>query len=218
MTKLVRLSREKFMSKTLTKQRWTAWENQCVQKAFKEKVQLKVISLALGRSRTAVRKKINGLGLKSLVSVKRQKLPSTKSQQEVPDLTKMEKILYTYAPSQQFRGGRKVLKKRRHAHSVQQEKCPFTSSVPLDYILSMDHLPKKARTKRVFGDPYYVTFQDMEAWAFSHGFRPLSGGIKYHGVAYWKDGRHFSKVQLLMYVNAIRYERKLQPLALFDDE
>lgn len=212
-----RQSREKFMSKTLIKPRWSTWENQCIQKAFQEKIHLKVISMALGRTTTAVRKKIYELNLRGLTSLQSQSRSSLKPK-GVRARIKMEEILSTYAPSKRFQNARKVLKKRRQGYVVQRKESAYTSPFPLEYILSIDHLPKKERSKRVFGDPYYVTLQDMESWALSYGFHPLRGELKHSGVEYWRDGKLFSKAQLLMYVNGIRYERKLQPLALCEDE
>jgi hypothetical protein len=37
------------MSQPLLKPRWKTWETKCIQKAYKENIQQKVLSLALGR-------------------------------------------------------------------------------------------------------------------------------------------------------------------------
>ena len=58
----------------------------------------------------------------------------------------------------------------------------------------------------------------MEQWASAEGFHKTRGVLQQQGLSYWKDGVYFSQAQLLMYVNRLRFEHKLQPLALIKEE
>src|ERR1700722_1266491 len=94
--------REKIMSKARIKPRWKVWENACIKEAFKENVQLKVIAAALGRSMTAVSKKIKKLELRKTKPIQ-ESIKGGKN--HVPwvkktslDTVKMREILQTYAP------------------------------------------------------------------------------------------------------------------------
>ncbi len=213
-----------------TKPRWQAWESTCIEKAIEHQIQLKVISRALGRTIASVSKKIKNLGLREF-SAHRGRVKGVKNQrawvEKTPfDLAKMKEILKAYAPvttaqkegcrlcaplSSQSRGEGKYL------GSVSQGNALFSFTFPLEYILMKEDIPPKLKGQKVFGDPTYVSLCHVEEWAISEGFYRVEQNLRTHGFSYWKGGQYFSKAQLLMYVNRIRLDKKLQPLALYED-
>lgn len=52
----------------------------------------------------------------------------------------------------------------------------------------------------------------------SKGFHQVKNVLREQGLFYWKEGKYFSKAQLLVYVNRLRLEKKLQPLHLYEEE
>jgi len=90
------------VTKALTKQRWEEWEHQCVKKAFEERIQLKIIAFALGRSLTSVSKMIRNLNLRPQAQGRgrgRGGLGSfTSHEKNLRDTRKMRLILHSYAP------------------------------------------------------------------------------------------------------------------------
>lgn len=225
------------MSKTITKPRWKAWENRCIQKSVEQKIQLKIMALALGRTLTSVSKKIRKLGLRGATS-RRGRLKGDTGKNPLKERTSFEldrmgTILQKCAPLKAFQEGQLALKRGYWSTSTQlkkntsrgqvlghleKENASFSFLPPLDYILKHDHMPQKEKRETSFGDPYYVSFFHMDKWAASEGFRQVERSLYQHGISYWKEGQYFSKAQLLIYVNQIRFERKLQPLALYEDE
>ncbi|MBS0272003.1 MAG: hypothetical protein JSR85_05085 [Proteobacteria bacterium] len=225
------------MSKAIIKPRWKTWENKCIQKSVEQKIQLKIMALALGRTLTSVSKKIRKLGLRGATS-RRGRLKGDKG--DIPlgertsfELNKMSLILQKCAPLKASQEGQLALKRGYWTASTQsiknpsrgqslgyikEEKTSFSFLPTLDYILKQDHIPQKEKRKTNFGDPYYISFAHMEKWAASEGFLHVERNLYQRGISYWKEGRYFSKAQLLIYVNQIRFEKKLQPLAVYEDE
>ncbi len=221
---------------TTIKMRWKDWENTCIEKAFEQNIHLKLIATVLGRTVLSVSKKINKLGLREKTSkrgrVKGKRNPNPWVKRLPQDLEKMGDILQTYAPLEvscngllELREERwtsapslpKVLKRGECRGSIQQEKASFSLSFPLDYILSKDPLPPKLKRKKNFREPFYVSLHHVEQWAISEGFYRVESNLQQRGLSYWKGGRYFSKAQLLIYINQIRLERRLQPLAFYEE-
>ncbi|OJW46888.1 MAG: hypothetical protein BGO67_07190 [Alphaproteobacteria bacterium 41-28] len=222
---------------TTIKMRWKDWENTCIRKAFEQKIQLKVIAAALGRTVDSVSKKIKKLELREETS-KRGRLKGDKDSrarvERIPqDLAKMGKILKTYSPIKVSLKGLFILKngywilgnslpqgleKGEFQGGLSQENVSFSLSFPLDYILSKEPSPQKIKRKRTFENPVYVSLPHVEQWAVSEGFYKVESDLQRRGLFYWKEGRYFSRAQLLIYVNRIRLDRKLQPLAFYEEE
>ena len=79
------------------KSRWTDWESTCVKKAFEEKIQLKIMAIALRKTLTSVSKKIKKLGLRD-TSCSSRRLRGEKSniprnEKAFQDSIKMKDIL-----------------------------------------------------------------------------------------------------------------------------
>lgn len=224
------------MSKELVKPQWKAWESDCIKKAFEEKIQLKIMAHALGRSITAVSKRIKKLGLRKPTSlpgrIKGEKNDSPWKEKIPRDLAKMAEILQTYAPLEISQKGHWALKEGywgtaqplaqglslgTHIDCLRQENASFSMYCSFDYTSSKDPLLKKQQKEKRLRIPFYVTLSHVEEWAVSEGFHRIKEGLQQHGVYYWKDGKHFSKAQLLIYINQIRFENKLKPLALYEE-
>jgi len=224
------------MRMTSTKVRWKDWENTCIKKAFEQKIQLKVIAASLGRTIDSVSKKIKKLELREATSkrgrLKGDKDPRAGIKRMPQDLTKMGEILKTYSPLKVSLKGLFVLKngywvlggallqgleRGEFQGSLSQENASFSLSYPLDYILSKEPVPQKIKRKRIFGNPVYASLPHVEKWAVSEGFYKVASDLQQHGLFYWKEGQYFSKAQLLIYINRVRLDRKLQPLALYEE-
>lgn len=228
------------MSKTLVKPRWETWENSCLQTAFSDKIQQKIVAIALGRSATSVNKKITNLGLRSPSTLRRRRRIGGEKQflsqeEKTPqDLEKMIKILETYAPLHSFQEGCFALKngfwtqskeflqtdqnKGDHLGGFDLHNCPFSFVKHLDFIPSREPVSEDIRIKKIPGDPAYVSLFHVEKWAEAEGFHKTKGVLQHRGLSYWKDGNYFSKTQLLMHVNRLRFEQNLQPITLIEEE
>ncbi|EKE09233.1 MAG: hypothetical protein ACD_16C00205G0029 [uncultured bacterium] len=198
------------MVKAKIKPRWETWESLCVEKSIEEKIQLKIIALALGKTLNAVSKKISHLGLRELSSrpgrVKGRGLSLKVRSTAFSEINRMKKILSLYAPEG-------ALKERNLA----LEKGAWVQAPP-EYHLIQEKNFRKSLTQRDVGGLQYMTAEHIKKWATSEGFRPLRGNLIQQGVFYWKDGRYFSKAQLLIYLNGLRLEKRLRPFALYEDE
>ncbi len=220
-----------------TKPRWKDWEKTCIRKAVEEKIQLKVMAIALGKTLTSISKKIKPLRLRSVPSkrgrLKGEGSPLSRIEKTSLDVTKMENILHIYAPLKFFQKGQLALKegqwvsaiplpsglrKGEPIGSVCKNNVPSSFSFPLEYILTKNHIfptPFKERSK---GSPCYISLHHIENWAVSEGFQPVAKSLQQQGLFYWKEGTYFSKVQLLLYINRIRIDKKLRPLAFCEEE
>jgi hypothetical protein len=225
------------MRMTTIKMRWDDWENTCIKMAFEQKIQLKFIAAGLGRTVDSVSKKIKKLELREATSkrgrLKGDKNPNTRVKRLTQDLAKMRGILKTYAPLEAFQKGQLALKEGYWVSaaplpqglksgecqgSLFQGNVSASFSLPLDYILSKDLPPQKLKREKTFGNPFYVSLLHVEQWAVSEGFYQVENGLQQRGLCYWKEGQYFSKAQLLIYVNRIRLDKRLQPLALYEEE
>lgn len=212
------------MAEAKIKPRWEVWENLCIKKSMEEKIQLKIIALALGKTLNAVSKKITHLGLREISSKPGQKKgkrasPALKAT-TFTEIERMRQILSLYAPN-------KNLKKAQHA----LEKGAWVTATPLSlkenegyslqsspaYILIKGKIPDKVRKEKVADNPCYITAQHIENWATSEGFCLVGGNLIKRGLCYWKEGRYFSKAQILMHLNRLRLENSLQPVAIYED-
>lgn len=216
------------MSTTIIKPRWEAWEQSCLQEAFKHKIPLKMMAVALGRSVTAVSKKITALNLRVLSQTMGMKGVNN----EAKNLLQMINILKTYAPLESFQEGQLALQKgcwtnaRPMADSDTDEAeslySMFSDDVQFDFVRPLDFmsvtgtpLTEKWAVK-IQGEPEYVPLQYVEQWAASEGFNKTTEELQEIGLTYWKNGTYFSQTQLLMHVNYLRFEHRLQPIALID--
>lgn len=226
------------MSQAILKPRWKAWENKCVQLAYQEKIQHKVIAAALGRTVTSISKKIKKLGLrfptKTRGRIKGDKLYIKWQDKISLDFCKMKDILIKYAPLDPSLEGQvilgegcwtsppspplKNLQKGNLIGKVCQQNSPYTLCGLLDYISLNDPLPLNGEIKKICTEPFSASFQYVESWATSEGFHRVRGGLQNYGVSYWKNGRYFSQAQMLILVNQSRFEKKLQPLMLSETE
>ncbi len=219
------------------KPRWKDWESTCIEKAVEHKIQLKVTAFALDKTVNSVSKKIKTLGLRK-PTTKSGRLKGDKSQisllERIPrDRAKMVEILQIYAPLQISQKAQLALKEGNWTSCpslsvglkkgeswgfISQENASFSSVSPLDYVLEKDRLPHKLKREKTFGNPLYVSLCYVEKWALSEGFYQVERGLQHHGLSYWKEGTYFSKAQLLMYVNRIRLDKNMQPLAIYEEE
>lgn len=217
------------MPTTFLKPRWTPWEEQCIQHAFEKKIQLKIIAVAMGRTLVAVSKKIKRLGL-----VKKSIQENDQTKDELPiELQKMREILKKLAPlalSQKRQLAlrerywvkakplsTKRLKKGDCLHCISQDGASFSLQLPLHYVLSETPAMKEERQEKPTRNPFCVPLSYIEEWAASEGFHSVPKDLRRHGFSYWKEGDYFSKAQLLIYINRIRLEKRLQPLAYHEE-
>lgn len=225
------------MSKLAIKQRWQAWENSCIQRALEEKIQHKIIAHALGKSLASVSKKINTLRLRLPLYIKghfkKSKPLILRKEKIASDMKKMNDILQAHAPLSYFEKKKLSLKeghwtiakplffskdpKIKLIDKLQKERISYSFIDSLEYDLSLES-PKRGKVETIVGDPLFVSLSHVEKWAVSEGFHRVRDKVQNASFSYWKDGKYFSKAQLLIYLNKIRLERKLQPLSYFEEE
>jgi hypothetical protein len=209
------------MSKLLRTQRWLEWEVQCLERAFKQNIQLKVIADALGKSVNAIRKHINRLGLRGDQPPlgRPQKNPHFFTDQELipTDLEKMTEILLSHGPAAK-KEAQTPPKKNEIVGYIEQKEAAYSLVSPLDYTLVKEGDFAPLGVPRVAGEPLYISLSYVEEWALSKGFRPVTGALLAQGISYWRDGKYFSKAQVLVHVNKIRLQNKLQPLVMCEEE
>lgn len=226
------------MAKSLRKQRWESWENICIQAAFTQDIQYKIMATALKRTVSSVNKKIKVLGLRPPSSlrgrIKGKKAVLPRMEKMPRDMAKMIEILRTYAPLEYFQEGQLALQKGYWTHSQatlysnkKGEKCfdaiayadfPYSFVKTLEFFSSTTLTSPNNRIKRIAGDPAYVPLYFIEKWAASEGFHKIRGILQRQGFSYWKNGTYFSQTQLLMHVNRIRFTHHLQPIVLMEEE
>lgn len=198
------------MSKTLRKPRWMSWEIHCLKRAFEQKIQLKIIASALGKSVNAISKRIQRLGLREarcLLGSPQDSLSSMGAEGIPLDSEKMTQILLAHAPKQ-----------ASFARGTEQRNAAYSLTPPLSYTLMEDAEFVPPGIRRKAGEPLYISLRYVEEWALSKGFCPVKGALLSQGIAYWKDGKYFSKAQVLVQVNKTRLEKRLQPLVLCEKE
>jgi hypothetical protein len=185
-----------------------------------------------------VSKKIKQMGLRLSTApsgrMKGEKLLVKENERTLLDLEKMTEILKKYAPLNVFLRAElnlkdgcwlsplsppsKGLEKGCSVERVEKENASFYMNMPLDYIVSQDPPPLRRARLKTFKEPLCVPLYQVETWALREGFQQTQGVLQEHGLSYWKDGRHFSQAQLLIYINQIRHNKKLQPLLLLEEE
>lgn len=212
------------MAEAKIKPRWESWENLCIKKSIEEKIQLKIIALALGKTLNAVSKKITHLGLRKISSKPgrrkgKRASPALKGT-TFTEIERMRRILSLYAPNESLKKAQHALEKgawvTAKPSSLKKNESYSLQSSPA-YILIKGKIPDKVKKEKVAGDPCYITGQHIENWATSEGFCLVGGNLIKRGVYYWKEGRYFSKAQILMHVNRLRLENSLQPVAIYED-
>lgn len=215
------------MSQPLLKPRWKTWETKCIQKAYKENIQQKVLSLTLGRSVTSIHKKIKRLRLKPLSPTPNP----TKGNEKIRfNLKKMKNILKKHAPLNAFLKAELTLREApppsppfkesqrgKNMGCIKEPNASFSMLTPLEYIISKDQILTRGAVK-IHREPLYVPLYHMEMWAMGNGFQQTQDVLREHGLSYWKDGKYFSQAQLLMHINQIRHEKNLNPLILLKKE
>jgi hypothetical protein len=213
------------------KPRWRQWESLCLKIAFKQRIQLKVIAAALEKSVTSVSKKIRTLGLRKENSkpgrLKGDNYASHWADRIPLDFEKMATIVSRHAPLKHSQKMKLTLRTgcwTTAAPPLLQKKASQTHPNTTSYSYSLSLAPAKDRSLPSFNseklskDPLYISLRHIEKWALSHGFHQVKHVLQEQGLAYWKEGKYFSKAQLLVYVNGIRLEKKLQPLQLCEEE
>lgn len=212
------------MAEVKIKPRWEVWENLCIKKSMEEKIQLKIIALALGKTLNAVSKKITHLGLRKISSrpgrkKEKRTSPALKAT-TFTEIERMRKILSLYAPNEKLKKAQHALEKgswvMETSLSIKKNE-PYSLQSSPAYILIKGKIPDKVRKQKVAGNPAYITARHIENWATSEGFCLVGGNLIKRGLCYWKEGRYFSKAQILMHVNRLRLENSLQPVAIYED-
>ena len=212
------------MTEAKIKPRWETWENLCIKKSMEEKIQLKIIALALGKTLNAVSKKITHMGLRKTSSRPgrrkgRRASPALKAS-TFTEIERMRQILSLYAPNESLKKAQHALEKgawvRATPSSLKENKAYSLQSSPA-YILIKGKIPDKVKKQKVAGNPTYITARHIEKWATSEGFCLVGGNLIKRGLYYWKEGHYFSKAQILMHVNRLRLENSLQPVAIYED-
>lgn len=226
------------METTHEKIRWKTWENAIIVAAFGKNIHHKIIAETLNRTVSAVSHRIKRLSLR-VPTHKRGRVKGQKSclplhekvehdRQLMLELVKKlaplehrEECLLPFADkswSTAVPNHFVISGKRKRVDKLATNKVAYQYTPPWDYILTREQRSKKPRQKKIFGDPFYVPHFHVEQWAFQNGFYQVTGALKRQGVTYWKEGKYFTLAQLLIYVNKVRYERKLQPLAIEENE
>lgn len=209
------------MAKTKIKPRWETWERLCIEKSIEEKIQLKIIALALGKTLNAVSKKMTHMGLRKISSKSgpqkgKRASPALKAT-TFTEIERMREIISLYAPKENLVKAQLALEKgewvQEQSLPIKHEAAFSLQSTPA-YTLMRDTIPDKVKKTRKAEDPCYVTAKHIQNWAMSKGFCSVGENLTQHGVLYWKEGRHFSKTQMMMHVNQLRLENNLKPLIL----
>jgi len=220
------------------KPRWLSWENLCLKVAFEQKIQLKIIAAALEKSVTSVSKKIRKLGLREERSTEERSRPGRLKgdiyfpnwEERIPlDFEKMAEIISQYAPlkhSQKLQLASRAccwttasaasLHTASHLGHSHNKKPYYSLSFSAPFLEK--EAAKTFNKPLLSREPLYVSLCHIEKWALSKGFHPVKNVLRAQGLSYWKEGKYFSKAQLLVYVNGIRLEKKLQPLHLYEEE
>lgn len=212
------------MAEAKIKPRWEVWENLCIKKSLEEKIQLKIIALALGKTLNAVSKKITHMGLRKISSRPgrrkgRRASPALKAT-TFTEIERMHRILSLYAPSENLKKAQHALEKGAWVTATPvsfKKKEGYSLQSSPEYILIKGKIPDKLKKEKVVGDPTYITARHIDNWATSEGFSLVGGNLIKRGLYCWKEGRYFSKAQVLMHVNRLRLENSLQPVALYED-
>lgn len=216
------------MSDTGIKPRWKAWENTCIEKAFQQKIQLKIIALAMERTVSSVNKKIASLGLRKGGS-KPGRLKGSGSdlsllEKQEKDREQMSQIIEDFAPLQYIQKRTMRLKEgcwsisRPEFDSGENKKKSSFSANPLSHFrLLEDELPNIWEGVHDIREPIYVPLKYVEEWAVKEGFYRVGRVLGQKGLSFWKNGQYFSNAQLLIYLNHRRFEKNLHPIT-FNDE
>ena len=220
------------MSDTGIKPRWKAWENICIEKAFQQKIQLKIIALGMGRTVTSVNKKIRALGLRKPNNkcgrTKGSGFDVSLTEKLIDDRKKMTKIIEDYAPLRyqekrtlNLTNGCWSLSSSEAYHDALWHKTKTRGSAtftpPFTYELSNEEIPMRQTRQTDMREPVYVPIKLVEQWAEKEGFHQLKKGLRQKGLHYWKSGQYFSNAQLLIYLNHRRFEKRLHPITIYDD-
>lgn len=194
------------------------------------------MAMALGRSVPSINKKIQSLGLRLPSSQPGRRKGQKQLLSKAENLHKMIEILRSDAPLEFFKKAERALKRMLLRRSkdvkfcfesqtpdipfapVQFSGCEFTFVDPMDFFLINDAVPSRRGEKAFSREPAYVSLQYVERWAAVKGFHKLKGKLEETGLSYWKNGAYFSRAQLLMHVNRLRYDNDLQPLALLEED
>ena len=212
------------MAKTKIKPRWEPWERLCIEKSIEEKLQLKIIALALGKTLNAVSKKMTHMGLRKISSKSgpqkgKRASPALKAT-TFTEIERMREIISLYAPKENLLKAQLALEK---GEWVQEQSLPLKHEAPYSlqsspaYILIKGKIPDKVKKVRGTRKSCYVTAEHIQKWATSEGFCSVGENLIKHGLFYWKEGRHFSKAQLMMHVNRLRFENNLEPMILYEE-
>ncbi len=207
------------MPKTITKPRWVQWEQSCLEVAFHQKIQLKIIARALQKTLNSVNKKIGALKLRSGKHQKEENLPwHIKTPQDVTD---MLTILAHHAPEGEAAQRKEEFAKLTWAQPLNGKDTPERLAENARYICGIPLTPatqEKWGVAEIKAEPEYVSLQYVETWAASQGFYPLSGPLLENGYRFWKDGQYFSRTHMIMHINRLRLAENLKPLYLQSEE
>ena len=216
------------MSDTGIKPRWKAWENTCIEKAFQQRIQLKIIALAMERTVSSVNKKIASLGLRKCGSKPgRQKGSGSDlsiTEKEAKDREQMTQIIEAFAPLRYIQRRTMPLKEgcwslfaQESTSGSRKKKSTFNANPLSHFNLLDDELPNVWEGGSDIREPVYVPLKYVEEWAEKDGFYRVDRLLDQKGLSFWKNGQYFSNAQLLIYLNHRRFEKNLHPIT-FNDE
>ena len=95
------------------------------------------------------------------------------------------------------------------------KKCPAYSFVtPLTYHCLGEKTFSPPSVKKSYDNSLYISLCYIEEWAFSKGFHSVENMLRDQGISYWKGGKYFSIAQLLIYLNGMRLEKRLEPFSV----
>lgn len=214
------------MPATSRKPRWHEWEIKCIHAAFHQKIQLKVVAFSLNKSPNAINKKIGSLGLRNHGPSQGQDVHFMLKLSH--DVKSMLAILDTFAPQEHRQTIQTALAKTAWAYP--QPLVPPTKTQDQPFLAeaaaTLCGTPFTYQEKKLKCDealkgssvPSHVSLPYVEQWAKAEGFHKVRDALREKGVLFWKEGRYFSRAQILMHMNTQRFENNLSPLYLQSQE
>jgi hypothetical protein len=214
------------MLKPLSKPRWASWEDLCLKAAFKKKIQLKIIATALQKTVTSVSKKIRALGLRQENTkpgrLKGDEYNGNWSERTSLDFENMMMILRTYAPLSSSSSKHLPVfppeKSIKREYRVVQKNSPYSFAPSLAYAVLEEKSISLPGISKGYDNSVSIPLCYLEQWALLKGFQEASPELKEQGLLYWRQGRYFSKAQVLVCLNGIRLLKKLKPVFLDEEE
>lgn len=213
------------MPAVVSKPRWLQWERHCLEAAFEQHIQLKVMAAVFHKSVSAVSKKIHAMGLRTKAA--RLKYTQDNRPPYVPkdklshDFQLMETLVQLYGPASSFSSNASsCFAKKQDAFfkGDGMQKVSYTMAKPLPYRLLEEADIPLPGVEKDYDETFYVPFSYIEKWALQKGFCRVNADLHGKGVYYWKQGSYFSKTELIVYLNGVRSLKHLAPLHLSEED